>query len=299
MRKLTWALVCTVFLGVAAAAQGQSALERSFLGKEVEVKIDLPGTQKGVDITAATGQLDWKSYSQRLKGFGIAIRKGDTPTVTAVVVKKDHIEFQLDGGGYGTFWDDTGGVTAQMIPPSSYERQLEDELRRETDPRRRDRLRWDLDRERARRQREQQMENSRAQIANQMKQREIMDRRQQGGSRFNLWWSGRIPPDQLTPEALMKNLSQWVDFGALDRSRAIFAKDAAPASSSPSGDVTRLERGMKMSEVEALLGKGDPIASDKGSDGLRTSIVRYTTQDDRIDVTYVEGVVVRYSIDSR
>ena len=47
--------------------------------------------------------MDWKDYSGRIKQFGTAIRKGDTARVTAIVVKKDMIEFQLDGGGFGTF----------------------------------------------------------------------------------------------------------------------------------------------------------------------------------------------------
>src|SRR6476469_3910143 len=122
MRKLAWILAVSLFLSLAAAAQSNS-VANAFLGKEVELKIDMPGTQQGVDLNFSSGQpLDWRTYSQRLKQFGVALRKGDTPTVTSVVVKKDRIEFQLDGGGYGTFWDDTAGVSARMIGKSSYER---------------------------------------------------------------------------------------------------------------------------------------------------------------------------------
>ena len=177
MRKLIWTVVISLLLSLAAAAQSDP-LQSAFLGKEVELKIDMPGTQQGVDLNFSSGQpFDWRQYSQRIKTFGVALRKGDTPTVTSVVVKKDRIEFQLDGGGYGTFWDDTSGVSARIIGKSSYEKQLESDLSRETDARRRDQLRRELDRERSRREREQWAENSRAAIANEIKKSEIAGKR--------------------------------------------------------------------------------------------------------------------------
>lgn len=301
MRKtgfcLSLALVVTLF---AISAAGQSAsLQNAFLGREVEVKIDMPGTQQGVDLNFSSAQpFDWRQYSQRIKGFGVAIRKGETPTVTAVVVKKDRIEFQLDGGGYGTFWDDTAGVAPRMLGKSSYERQLESDIARETDPRRKDALRRDLDRERARREREQWAENSRAQIANEIKQREIANKRTQGGSRFNLRWSGRIPESDLTPEAIMQRLSPWVDFKQTRDSRNIF-DPGTPAPPAPANSAVQLQRGMKRSAVEAMLGKGELLVQNQSGDGLRSSEYRYVTPDNRFEVTYVEDVLVRYSISSR
>jgi hypothetical protein len=299
MRPLIRPLAVVLLLAAAVSAQS-SSVTNAFLGKEVEVKIDMPGTQQGIDLNFSSGQpLDWRQYSQRIKQSGVAIRKGDTPTVTAVVVKKDRIEFQLDGGGYGTFWDDTSAVTGRVIGKSSYERQLEDDLSRENDPRRRDRLRMDLDRERARREREQYAENSRAAIANQIKQAEIAQKRTQGGSRFNLRWSGRIPEADLTPEAVMQRLAPWVNFSATKGSQNIFDQAApAPAAAAPNSAV-QLQRGMRMSAVEAMLGKGQLLNENKSGDGLRSAEYRYLTPDNLVDVTYVEGVLVRYSISSR
>jgi len=297
MRK---SLVFVALMLFAAVAAAQSSLQNAFVGREVEVKIDMPGTQQGVDLNFSSGQpFDWRQYSQRIKGFGVAIRKGDTPTVTAVVVKKDRIEFQLDGGGYGTFWDDTSGVSARMIPKSNYERQLESDLARETDPRRRDQLQRDLDRERSRREREQWAENSRAQIANQIKQSEIAQKRTQGGSRFNLRWNGRIPENDLSPEAIMQRLSPWVDFKQTKDSRNIFDRGSAPPPAPPANSAVQLQRGMKRQDVEAMLGKGTLLVENKSGDGLRSSEYRYVTQDNLFDVTYVEDVLVRYSISSR
>lgn len=299
MRRLTWALIVVVLLSGAALAQGGS-LQNAFLGREVEVKIDMPGTQQGVDLNFSSGQpLDWRTYSQRIKGFGIAIRKGDTPTVTSIVVKKDRIEFQLDGGGYGTFWDDTSRVMPRMIGKSNYERQLERDFQSETDPRKKDQIRRELDRERARREREQWSENSRAQIADQIKQSEIASKRTQGGSRFNLRWNGSIPEADLTPEAVMQRLSPWVEFRGLKDSRNVLAQDAPAPPPLPSNSPVQLQRGMRKSAVEQMLGKGDLLTENKSGDGLTSSEWRYTTQDNYVDVTYVEGVLVRYAIMSR
>ena len=65
------------------------SIERYFPGKQVVVKIDMPGTQKGVDLhfNQAT-TMNWKEYSSRVKQFGPAIHKGDAARVTSVVVKK-------------------------------------------------------------------------------------------------------------------------------------------------------------------------------------------------------------------
>jgi len=299
MRKLVWVLAVSLFLSLAAAAQSNS-VANAFLGKEVELKIDMPGTQQGVDLNFSSGQpLDWRTYSQRIKQFGVALRKGDTPTVTSVVVKKDRIEFQLDGGGYGTFWDDTAGVSGRIIGKSNYEKQLESDISRETDPRRRDQLRRELDRERSRREREQWAENSRAQIANQIKQGEIANKRVQGGSRFNLRWTGRIPEADLTPEAVMQRLEPWVSFAGTKNSPNVFAPDAPAPPPPAANNPVQLQRGMKMSTVEAMLGKGQLLTENKSGDGLRSSEYRYVTVDNMVDVTYVEGVLVRYAISSR
>src|ERR1700691_5468189 len=85
-----------------ASAFGQAdapSLEGYFIGKEVLVKIDMPGSQKGVDLKFnKPSPMDWNDYSSRIKTYGIAIRKGDVVRVTKFVVKNDMIEFQLAGG---------------------------------------------------------------------------------------------------------------------------------------------------------------------------------------------------------
>src|ERR1700727_2443591 len=89
-------------------AQSAADVQNYFQGKQVQLKIDMPGTQQGIDLRFDRGApMDWKQYSSRLKKFGVAIPKDERATVTTIVVKKDMIEIQLDGGGFGTFGDDT------------------------------------------------------------------------------------------------------------------------------------------------------------------------------------------------
>jgi hypothetical protein len=60
----------------------------------------------------------------------------------------------------------------------------------------------------------------------------------------------------------------------------------------------QLKRGMKMGEVSNLFGPGKQMSESVSGDGLKTQVFEYVTGDRRVDVTYVEGLVVRYSISS-
>ena len=295
---------------LAASAQGpQSSLQSYFVGKQVTLKIDMPGTQQGVDLRVDNDDpMDWKKYSNRLKESGAAIRSGDRSTITTIVVKKNLIEFQLDGGGFGTFWDDTSTtVTPYHVDKSNYEKQLEQDIRNTSDPQRRRDLQRELDHVRNRREREQRADDRAAAIASELKTQQVADRRLRGGSRFNLRWAGSIPQDQLTPDAVMKLLDAYVDFGDLAAEKPLFQQTAqnqsaklqpvaAPAGSSA---VTQLKRGMQIGEVSSMLGLGRQLSQTTSEEGLKTQIFEYLPEDYRVEVTYVDGVVVRYSINSR
>jgi hypothetical protein len=275
---------------------------QGLVGKEVVVKIDMPGSQQGVDLRFNKDDpMNWKEYSSRLKSNGVAIRKGDTARVTGVVVKNDRIEFQLDGGGFGTFFDDSSStVTPQTVDKSNYEKQLERDIANSTDDDQRRRLQRDLDRERARRQRQEDDNRNAAQVASQIKAQKVADQRLQGGSRFNLRWNGTIPPDQKSPEAVMKLLAAYVSF---DGAGQAGAPPPPPAMQNSASDgaipaTAQLKRGMKMDEVTNLFGQGKQVSESVSGDGLKTQVVEYVSGDRRVDVTYVEGLVVRYSISS-
>src|SRR6476620_5992740 len=110
-----------------AAAQNEAALKAYFEGKRITVRLDMPGDADGVDVHAdARIALDYGKYKDKLKRYGTAIHSGDTVVVTLVKVKKDLIEFQLGGGGFGTFGDDTStSANIPLIEKSSRERELE------------------------------------------------------------------------------------------------------------------------------------------------------------------------------
>src|SRR5204862_8049812 len=109
-----------------AYAQSEPELRDFFEGKSVVVKMVMPATQEGIDVFPdARRAVDFAQYSARLKSTGVAIRRGESVLVTTVRVKDKMIEFQLAGGGYGTFGHDTGSGPAVTTPKSRRERDLE------------------------------------------------------------------------------------------------------------------------------------------------------------------------------
>ena len=105
----------------------------------------------------------------------------------------------------------------------------------------------------------------------------------------------------------MKLLADYVDFGGPQAGGAAAAAPSSTASPSapeataePAGSATaQLKRGMKIDEVAALLGQGRQLSESTSTDGLKTQVYEYLPGDRRVEVTYVEGLVVRFAITSR
>ena len=152
-RTLRNACVFLVALAAPAAAQDEAALRSALEGRHVTLRIDMPATSDGVDVKADARQpLDYRQHGDRLKRYGTSLRSGESVMVTLVKLKKDLIEFQLNGGGFGTFGDDTS--TSVYIPhmeKSTREKDLEKRVKDETDPRRKRQLQDELDDVRERR----------------------------------------------------------------------------------------------------------------------------------------------------
>jgi len=295
-----------------ALGQAGGSLEGFFTGKQVVLKVDMPGTEKGVDLSYdKPAPMDWNQYTSRTKEFGVAIHKGEAARVTKLVVKSDLIEFHLDGGGFGTAHDDTSTtVIPAVTPKSQHEKDIEKEVSAATDPKVKRDLQNDLDRERQRREQMDAASRNQAAYASQVKTQQVSDRRLHGGSRFNLRWKGSIPADELNPDAVMKLLADYVDFSASALANAPPAgyAPAAPPLPPPmaqgavgdaGANLLQLKRGLKMDEVTNLLGPGTVMSQSVSNDGLHSQVLEYRTADNNVDVTYVEGVVVRYSISSR
>lgn len=285
-----------------------SSLEAYFTGRQVVVKLDMPGSQKGIDLKYNKPvPMDWNDYSSRMKTYGVALHKGELARITKFVVKKDMIELQLNGGGFGTAGDDSNTtVSATVVPKSQYEKDLEKQISGTSDAARKRDLQRDLDRERARRERQDAASRNDAMIASQMKAEQVGEKRLTGGSRFNLRWQGTIPSDYRNPDSMMQLLAEYVDFDASAMAAPVAVPRREYAPPAPSGGMggevgatARLKRGMRLDEVSNLLGRGRFVSETMSNEGLKTQAYEYLTADSIVAVTYVEGVVVRYAINSR
>jgi hypothetical protein len=290
-----WALVSLLLLPLRAEAQSEAALRDYFEGKSVTLKLAMPGTEGGVDIYPADPKpLDYPRYASRLKDNGTAIKAGQRAMVTKIRVKGDHIEFQLDGGGYGTMGDDTSpNVSVPSSEKSKREKNLEGELKRETDPDRRRDIKEELDDLRKDREREDARNRAEVADASEQKKENIRQRRLEGGSRFNVRYRDALPASTLTPEGLKATLAEYVTFDDEPAAPGMPMTNApapAPASGMP-------RKGMSAQEVEALLGA--PVDSAERKEGKLTVVTRtYRAPSGRMTAEFVEGVLIRYSITS-
>lgn len=194
--------------------QTEAELKRYFEGRKVQVKIDLPATKDGVNVHPEKKQpLDYSRYAQLLKTFGISVREGDRIMITKIKVKDKLIEFQLGGGGYGTFGDETDShIYVPTIGKSHREKNLERELKYETDERRRRRIKDELDYLRRERHREDNRNRAEVAEAEELAKQRIEEKRLMGGSRFNIRFERKITSLDLTPKVIMEALEEYIEF---------------------------------------------------------------------------------------
>jgi len=293
---MRWPILCgvmTALLGAAwpARAQDEAALRAFFEGKRVTIRMDMPGTSDGIDIRPESREaIDYRRYHDELSKYETAIRTGDRVTVTLVKVKKDLIEFQLAGGGFGTFWDDTSTtVDMPLKEKSERETRLEERLRTEEDHDKRRKLKRELDQLRDQRDRDNRRIMEEREIAEDRTREKVARQRRAGGSRFNIRYDDNVPAG-IRPGDVMEVLSPYVDFG-LDARTA----DARLHLATPGG-WPRV--GMPRPEAERLFGK--PIESFDRRDGSRyVTMLVFDTGEERITTEFVENVMVRYTIMSK
>ena len=271
---------------VCLLAQSESALRQAFEGKTVRVKIDMPATNDGVDLQyRGEPPLDFRSYSQRVKRFGAALRNGDSVMVTTVRAKSKNIEFQLGGGGYGTFGDDTGNVSLGTVSKSRRESDLERDPRNESDSRRRDQMSRELRRLASDRDRENSIRRSREQELSIEKKRDIEVKRLQAGSRFNIHFPDNFLKESIpTPAAVRAMLAEYVEFDGTE---------PAPVNSSNS-----VRKGMLADEVYRIL--GEPSTKDRANLGAFEQITATWVQGGNLTrVFFINEVAVKISVESR
>ncbi len=279
-----------------AKAQSEESLRRFFEGKSVVVKIEMPGTDDGIDVYPGTSQpVDFPRVATRLKQFGTSIRRGQEMLITKIRVKKDLIEFQLGGGGYGTFGDETGThVATASADKSAREKNLEKALPGLTDPAAKKKAQEDLDGLRKDRARTDAANRAAVAQAQQMKDANVRSRRGESGSRFNLRFKPVVPDEAMTPDGVMRALAEYLDFSPVLASKTerpgLHGEGAAPAAG--------LRKGMLADEVDALLGRPESIAT-RAEGTLKVSRSVYLSKDRRFDVEFVEGVLIRFTVTSR
>ena len=306
---LNWLVPAAALLvgALPLAAQSEPALKEYFEGRTVTVKQAMPGTEEGVDIYPGTAKpLDYPRYAGRLKKYGTALRSGESALVTKVKVKAKHIEFQLDGGGYGTMGDETStNINTSETLKTTREKNLEAEVNRETDPIKKRAMREELDDLKGEREREDARNRSAVAEAEEHRKQNVRQRRLEGGSRFNIRYQDQLPSSALTPGAVMSALARYVDFGDI-RQQAITSTPVADTASStgpwqvPNAPQARPglpHKGMLLQEADALL--GTPVKTAERKEGtLRAQTREYPTPNGRITADFVEGVLIRYTVTS-
>jgi hypothetical protein len=285
--------LAVVLLAVAmptpVAAQGELGLKKAFEGRRVTVKIDMPGTSDGVDIhTFRTPSIDFRKHGDRLKDYGASIRAGQSATVTLVKMKGDLIEFQLDGGGFGTLGDDAStSVDIPRLEKSSREKDLEDRIKTETNARDKRDMERELDDLRRSRERENRRIEAARIEAEELQKARIADQRLRSGSRFNVRYEGRVP-NGYAPEDLVAALREYVDFTG----------EPGTMSGAPSAGDDVPWKGMLRDEAESQF--GTPIdVSERREGSLTVVTLIFVRPGQRITAEFVEDVLIRYSIASR
>ena len=190
-----------LFVGITTVLAGQAPteLERHFQGRRGTVLLDMPGDESGVDVHAREATVSADVIRTRLAKYGTGLRRGQSASVTLVKVKGDHIEFQLDGGGF---------TDRQLIGLPGYdsvhwgtteeERRLRSRISGTRDNKRRRQLQSDYDSLRRRRVRP-------------MREKLEREQREQHGSRFNIRFASDRETARLTAEELTAILRPYIE----------------------------------------------------------------------------------------
>ena len=302
MRRLVVAVIASVASAHASApiagAQSEAALRSAFEGKTVTVKLDMPGTSRGVDVYPMEATpVSFRDVADRTKDYTVSLKMGQTVMVTKIVVKKDLIEFQLGGGGYGTIGDNTGSdISASQASESNKERALRDSIKTAPNSARKKDYERELNNLRSARERENAGARAEAAQANELREANLRSKRSVSGSRFNIRYKPAVPPDAMTPDGVRRALAEYVEFSGAPMANA---PQASPNSNNrPAAGTNALasvRKGLLLSEVEALLGPANTASESK--EGVLTLMKRnYIYDGKRVVASFVNGVLIDYAI---
>ena len=298
-------VLATLFLLPATAqSQNETTLRQAFEGKVVTVRIDMPATQRGVDVYPLDQMpVNFREVAERLKDNSTALKIGQQVMVTKVLVNKNsHIEFQLGGGGYGTFGDNTAtSVSRGSQGETKAEKALRDSIKHAPGPTKRKQFEKELASVRGERERENARADGEAKQAQSVIVANLRAKRAESGSRFNVRYRNGIPSDALTPDGLMRALAQYVDFGSAAGSSASgssVSNTPGQAFTSAGGSraaPTSIRKGLLLEDVEAILGPAATAAETK--EGTLIVLKRtYRKDGQKVSASFVNGVLIDFAI---
>jgi len=300
LATVVFALLSVSAFGTRADAQSEGTLRAALEGRMVSVKIDMPGTAKGVDVfPMESAPVDWREVARRIKDNGTALRIGQISTITKVVLKNDHVEVQLGGGGYGTFGDNTGNAVSYSDQGETVrERQLRDSIKTSSGDRRK-RMQTELDNARSRRERDNDRNRALAAQANEARDANVRMKRAEGGSRFNIWYRKGMPDAAITPDGVMNTLSQYIAYAETNIATGVSnGRPSAPATGGAPYNVNpmlTIRKGLSVPDVEALFGPANTASERK--EGMLTVVTRnYVYDGKKIVASFVNGVLIDYVI---
>lgn len=295
---VVFAAIATSTVAPAAGAQSEALLRAAFEGKTVTVKLDMPGTSRGVDVYPQEATpVSFRDVADRTKDYTVSLKMGQQAMITKIVVKKDLIEFQLGGGGYGTLGDNTGSdISPTLASESKAERALRDSIKTAPNSAKKKDYERELNNMRTARERENAKARAEAAQANELREANLRAKRSVSGSRFNIRYKPAVPPDAMTPNGVIQALAAYVDFPGAAMSDA--PAGATNANSRPAAGANALasvRKGLLLSEVEALLGPANTASESK--EGVLTLMKRnYIYDGKKVVASFVNGVLIDYAI---
>lgn len=270
----------------------EDALRKALVGKYVTVKIDMPASHRGVDLRFDKDEpFNPNEHFSRVREYDAAIREGDRAQITHVKLKDDMIELHLAGGGFNWSSDKTT-QTFSSSSKTARESELERQIKAETDRTRKRDLQTELDdlrrqRERRDERRKREMEEYNIGASERDRARAL-----RSGSRFNLRFKKDVPDGALSGEGVFDYLTKWVAI-----SNAPAGGGTAPR---PGRDLGFLRKGLLRSDVDRELGRPRTESSCKSGDtSSDCRLAIYASGADDVEVTYVEDVVVKFTIRRR
>ena len=92
--------IIALFVVGPTTAQHINELSKLLVGKTVTLKMDMPASYLGVDVSIPDQEINSSSYESRLVNHGISIFNGDTIKITKVERNENSISILLGKGGF-------------------------------------------------------------------------------------------------------------------------------------------------------------------------------------------------------